>query len=190
MSTPAIVPLSSIPAGIEEVEREIRARIEGLDGTQLNWQPGPRSWSVLQVLEHLATGAELYLPVLRTAIDRGLAEGTLGTAIARGGWVERLFLRSLASKVKMKAPGKLAIRGASDLDPTTVVERWATAHRDIAAQALRGRELDPNRVRITSPLSSLLRLGLGAAFTVLVVHERRHAAQIDRIIADPGFPRR
>jgi hypothetical protein len=44
------------------------------------------------------------------------------------------------------------------------------------------------RVRLRSPVTSLIRLNLGDAFNITVVHEERHFGQIDRIMAMPGFP--
>jgi hypothetical protein len=183
--------LADFPARLETVEREIRALIEGLDGAQLNWQPETRKWSILQVLEHLALSAELYLAPLTTAIERGHADAvTEPEAQPKARLIEGLFLRSLRSRVKLKAPPLVAVRGASDLDPEQVLGRWAASHGALIAAADRGRALDPNRVRITSPLASVLKLGLGVAFEVLLAHEQRHTLQIRRILDDPGFPRR
>lgn len=183
-----LVPLAQVPQALREVEQAIRGQIEGLDAAQLNWQPGPRSWSVLQVLEHLSVTAELYLPLLRHAISGGVVAGQRSSDAPRAGWIERLFLKSLGSNVKLKAPGVVKIRGASDLDPDTTLGRWIGTHNELAEEAHRGRDLDPNRIRITSPLFSLLQLKLGVAFNVLIVHERRHLGQVQRVMAEGEFP--
>lgn len=182
--------LADFPARLTQAERDTRALIEDLDGAQLNWQPEPRKWSILQVLEHLAISAELYQPVLAAAVEQGRTAGLLGDVTPRAGVVERIFLWSMRSTVKLKAPASTAVRGASDLDPDQVIARWSQVHAALADIAANGNDLDQNRVRITSPLASILKLSLGVAFEVLVVHEQRHAHQIRRILADPGFPRR
>ncbi len=182
--------LADFPARLTTVERDLRALVEGLDGAQLNWQPEPRKWSILQVLEHLAISAELYRPVLAAAVEQGRTAGMLGDVTPRAGAIERLFLWSMRSNVKLKAPPSTAVRGASDLDPDPIVARWSEVHATLVEIAEKGRGLDQNRVRITSPLASILKLNLGVAFEVLLVHEQRHTNQIRRILADPGFPRR
>lgn len=188
---PEVLPLSAVPGALRGVEEQLRALVEGLDEAQLNWQPASDRWSVLQVVDHLQRTAAAYLPVLRTAISKGLAEGARGDAPAKAGWVERLFLRSLQpSSVRLRAPRSVAPTGASDFDPGAVIADWTRLHDDLASEAQRGESLDPTRVRLASPFFALLRLGLGVAFTVIVEHEARHLEQIRRVIADPRFPRR
>jgi hypothetical protein len=43
--------------------------------------------------------------------------------------------------------------------------------------------MDWRRVRMRSPVAPLLRMNLGDALTVLVVHAERHAGQIERVKA-------
>jgi hypothetical protein len=43
--------------------------------------------------------------------------------------------------------------------------------------------------RLSSPASRLIRMNLGDAFRILVVHGRRHLGQIERVLARDAFPR-
>lgn len=182
---------ADFPAALLAAEREIRLLVEGLDDAQLNWQPGAGKWSTLQVVEHLRKSADAYLPVLRTAISRGLALDLGPPATPVAGWIENTFLKFLASPTNRgPAPRAVAVTGTSDLDATVVLAAWSSRHRELIAEAERAKPLDPNRVRFSSPFFSLLRLRLSTALTALVLHELRHAGQIRRTLASAGFPGR
>ena len=49
--------------------------------------------------------------------------------------------------------------------------------------------LEWQRLRLSSPVSPLLRLNLGDAFTILANHDTRHMRQIERVRGQAGFPR-
>ena len=46
-----------------------------------------------------------------------------------------------------------------------------------------------NRTRLASPVSPLLRINLGDAFSVCLAHGRRHMDQIRRLRSLPDFPK-
>jgi hypothetical protein len=45
-----------------------------------------------------------------------------------------------------------------------------------------------NKIRLTSPISRLIRLSLGEALTALVAHEQRHLLQAQNIQLENQFP--
>ena len=46
------------------------------------------------------------------------------------------------------------------------------------------------RLRLTSPISSLVRFSLGQSFAVILAHDRRHLWHVDRIVAMSDRPGR
>ena len=49
--------------------------------------------------------------------------------------------------------------------------------------------IDLRRNKVTSPVSKLIRINLGDALLILVVHSQRHLQQIARVRAHPDFPK-
>jgi hypothetical protein len=49
--------------------------------------------------------------------------------------------------------------------------------------------LNLNRNRVISPVTSLLRLPLGAYFVFVIAHDRRHLWQARQLRTAPAFPR-
>lgn len=50
------------------------------------------------------------------------------------------------------------------------------------------RGLDLGRLRVTSPVSRLLRIPLGSYLRISVAHERRHLWQAEQVTVAAGFP--
>jgi hypothetical protein len=71
-----------------------------------------------------------------------------------------------------------------------VIEEFLETQLRIKELMIRAEDISWTRARLGSPVSSLIRLNLGDAFTIGVVHEERHLGQIERIRSMPEFPPR
>ena len=61
--------------------------------------------------------------------------------------------------------------------------------RDRLLELLRRADgVDISRAKVTSPLSKLLKLRIGAAFAILAAHGRRHLWQARQVRRQAGFP--
>ncbi|HET8622662.1 MAG TPA: DinB family protein [Gemmatimonadales bacterium] len=166
------------------------ARLQGLAGTlgerALSWVPAAGGWSVGQVLEHLIVAADSYLTPMRRLISERSA------AIVGGGdptWRPSLMGGLLASS--LRSPRKLPAPRAYIPAPVPrpdVLEQLRARLRDTALLLDRARPLEWNRMRLSSPISRLIRLNLGDCFAISVAHAHRHVGQIDRIRSQAGFP--
>lgn len=172
-----------------DTETRLRALVEPLSPEQLRWEPAPGSWSVGQVLEHLSVSAAGYLPRLRTLLSSAPARREDDGAW-KPSFVGRLLLRSLAPSSTRRIPAPRAWKVAA-APPADAVARYLAVHgelRELLRRAADARA-DLARLRLASPLSSLLRMNAGDALATLVVHAERHLGQIGRVRAHPGFPR-
>jgi hypothetical protein len=171
------------PAFAEQAARATALR--SLSDEQLRWRPPGGGWSVGQVLEHLVLTHEPYLARLRTALEDGVARAAAGRVrpwkpTLLGGWVTR----SMAAPRKVKARPKFD--PGPDVDPGAADRFLEIVHTiDHLVQSADGIDL---RVRFTSPVMPIVRPNLGDAFQLLAVHGNRHLDQIDRVMAEPGFP--
>jgi hypothetical protein len=60
-----------------------------------------------------------------------------------------------------------------------VVDGWAAGLRKLRAQIEQAARLDLN-TRLSSPVSVLIRMSLGDALAIPVVHAQRHLGQVER----------
>lgn len=156
-----------------------------LGGDQLAWQPRAGGWGIGQLLEHLCVANDTYLNVLRPRIyERNAAHAEQGTTYwepSLAGW---LLVAGLRSKRKLPAPAIHQPGAPREAVLDGFLARQQTIMTFLRATAA----LDWNKLRFSSPVSKLIRINLGDAFTIMTVHAQRHIKQMERVRDAEGFP--
>ncbi|MEM7052138.1 MAG: DinB family protein [Acidobacteriota bacterium] len=150
----------------------------------LRWKPAPKVWSAAECVDHLAVTADLYLPRLERVVDRQRP----ASASFQPSWIGNRFVRALEFGSRPIKTFKVFQPEVSDQSADAVLERYLDRQRRVVELMQTADELDPNRPKLPSPLTRLLRFSLGEAFTILVTHDRRHYRQAMRLSEQPGFP--
>ncbi len=167
--------LTSVLADLDGLEPRARALVNGLDAQKLAQKPPDGGWSIAEIFEHLCIA------------DASYVEGCLPPAIAKakgkagkpwksslfGGWV-RNALANLGKS--LRAPKIYRVEQPPRAD---VVEQWFVLVRKLRALVKSARDADLN-TRLSSPVSKLIRISLGDALAIPVVHGQRHLAQVER----------
>lgn len=197
---------SELRAELEARQEAVDAKLEAL-GTrlteeQLAWSPPDGGWGVGQVFEHLTVSAESYgAPFTRILEGERGSAGAAGAAGAndatgantdpewRPAFFGGLLYRSLAKEGnRLPAPKRYKV---GPVPRPGVVAAFLAAERRMADFRGRCAALDWRRTRLASPALPLplIHYNLGDAFRILVVHAERHARQVERVLARPGFPK-
>lgn len=181
----------SLPELINEAEivaRDVQSTFGQLTAEQLNWKPNANSWSVAQCLDHLMNANNemfgAFEPVINGAKQTRFVERL---PVLPGIW-GRMMVKAVSpqGKQKLKAPSA-ATPSASKLD-SQIVSRFVTQQQTVS-QKLRAIEgLNTDKVIITSPFIGIVTYSLLDAARIIVVHERRHFEQAQRVVASEGFP--
>jgi hypothetical protein len=155
----------------------IRSTVASLSAEEIARRPPNGGWSIGEVLEHLIVSADSYLAVIRARLkesDRRSQPDSMWKPSFIGG----LFVQSFRSPRKMWAPRMYKPGPSPRLH---VLEEFLRRQEDVGRVIAEAGEVDWRRTRFTSPVTSLVRMNLGDALTVLVAHAERHAKQIDRV---------
>jgi len=159
-----------------------------LSSEQLNWKPGPERWSVAQCFDHLKTTNGGYLPIIDSVL-KGQKQSSIWQKLPLfpGIWA-KLLIKSLdpAQTRKMKAPKKFE-PAASDVSGS-IIHDFVDQQRQLIEKIKATENLDLERIVITSPAASLVTYSLMDAYRIIVVHERRHFQQAQRVTEESGFP--
>ena len=173
---------------LDEVERELNEAtrrawtlVQSTDGRLFTVRPTPLSWSAAECLAHLSISTELFLPVLREALERARGRGkpsppkmdVLGRVLA---W----FLEPpIRKKVKTSAPFvPKSTRAKAD-----AFGEFASLQEKLIDLLRQAREADL-RTRIVSPFDKRVRYNLFSAFRIVAAHERRHLWQAEQAVAE------
>ena len=193
-AAPSAPPRALVPE-LEERRRdylaaaaEARERFGALTEAQLAWRPEPGRWSVAECLDHLHATGEEVLARVDAAIERGWARGTTGSPPFRHGWLGPWFVRANAPGGRRVSAPRV-FRPREGRPPVGALDDFLALQDELAAALERANGLDLARVRARSPVSPLLRIGIGSWFAVVAVHQARHLAQARGVLEHPAFPR-
>ncbi len=173
---------------VSVVRQDAEGLLWGLSEDQFNWIPPSRGWSMAQCFAHLNITNQLLINNIETAIGYGRARGIVGDGPFTYGFLSRWLLRSLqpTSKRKLKAPAKFHPKPGKDMK--TILSEWESTHARLSELIRQSDGLDLAKVKVVSPVTSLLKYGLGMAFWIGSTHDRRHLAQAREIRNTKGFP--
>jgi hypothetical protein len=114
--------ITELQAQLEAVERDAEALVAGLTDEQGSRGLEGGGWSVVEYLDHLATGNRLYLRAMQEPANRARMRGKRRWRPARPGWVGRLFVGLLEPPPrwwsKLKTPRKIRPRATPPLTQT------------------------------------------------------------------------
>ena len=158
--------------------------------SQLTHQPHPKSWSVLQVLEHLTIAHGLYYNKIANALETSSDNPTSVWEYRPRFW-NRFVIQGQRPKngkrpFKMKTlkkfePTVTALVTQEDTD--TVFKDFFNAHETLKESILASRTKIMDHQRFSSAIGPIVRFHLPEAFEFLICHMERHQVQLEGILA-------
>jgi len=172
---------------IEQLQVETRQLIASAtflkneDPGALLEQPAPGKWSVIQVLEHVNSYGDYYLPVLENA----LKQNKPAAKEFKSGWLGNYFTNLMLPKQgevknKMKAPKNH--RPSFHADAKPVVENFLQQQQRLLDLLEEAKTKNIGRIRVPVSLAKWIRLKAGDTFRFLIAHEQRHFVQIENTL--------
>ena len=163
----------------------IRGAVSDVPPDAMTWQPPAGGWSIAEVLEHLIVSADSYLRAIRDVLRRKGLPPVTEDSVWKPSLAGGLLVGSFRSPRKLPAP-KMYKPGP--VPRPRVLEEFVQRQEEAGRLIVEASQTDWRRVRLSSPVISLLRMNLGDALSVLVTHAERHAAQIERVKAQQAVP--
>ena len=177
--------LTGLLEQVQAVREQARKLVDGVDDAGFNWRPQPGVWSVAQCIGHLNVSAVLFFAVIDQALERPLR----GKGPFRYGRFERWFLRTMEPPVKTRVRARRKFEPPQDASREAAIGAFLRYQDQIEGRIRRADGLDLARIKVASPVFSLVRYSLGIALQVMVAHERRHLWQAEQVRAHERFPR-
>jgi DinB family protein len=181
--------LSEILSQAEAISKKAQATFGQLNAEQINWKPNVESWSVGQCFDHLITTNRGFFPQVDQII-RGEKRTTL--------WQSMPFLPGFFGKMlinannpnsnkKYKAPKSIQ-PSSSNVDPQ-IISQFAAQQNEVIDKMKATEGMGLEKIIIYSPLTKVVTYSLFDTYRIIVVHERRHFKQAQRVMEAPGFPK-
>ncbi len=184
--TRSLVDLNSELKAIAETTKNV---FGNLSAGQLNWKPSPETWSIGQCFEHLIITNNLYFPAIQNVIDGTHRNNFFSKIPFSTNLIGSLMKNSLKPEQARKMKTfKVFEPTASDIS-VTIFADFTESNQKLAAMFEACKNLDIHKIKIPEPLSPALNLRLDDAFEILVLHEKRHFLQAERVLKMEVFPK-
>jgi len=161
--------------------KEANKHFGALQPQALNLSPGPKAWSIGQVLEHLILSINSFEPLCQNAM-----KGTLKLPwYARFGWIVNfmgnLILKGVQPTNQRKAKTFAIWRPAENTVSSHVVDQFMQAQDGLKKLILSTTDLLAREQVIHSPAAPAILYTLNTAFDIIVAHTDRHLQQALRV---------
>lgn len=155
---------------------------------QLNWRPSAERWSVAQCFDHLITTNRGYVLVIDDVLNGRKKSSVWQKLPVLPGLWGKMLIKSLdpSQTRKIKAPKKFQ-PAQSDVSGA-IINDFVAQQRQLIEKFRATANLDLEKIVITSPAANLVTYSLMDAYRIVVVHERRHFQQAQRVTEESGFP--
>lgn len=167
-------------------KRAARELVAGLSQEEFNRRSAEGSWSVAECLAHLIATGQAVIPKLERGIERGKAKGWYSDGPYRYGVLGNMFVSwssddILPPRKPLRAPKLYTPPPGPDRPIEATLAGFETLQDDYAKVVERADGLDLGRIKVSSPVTRLLRLSLGQWFRLLAGHQRRHLWQAGQV---------
>ncbi len=154
------------------------SQYQNLDELSLSFSIGDGNWSIAQVLSHLNSYGNYYLPKMEAVLEK---PQELSTRAYRPSWLGAYFVNMMdASKSKKRY--KAAKQHQPVVDDVYLEVAEFINQQERMLKCLKAFEtIDLNHTKIAISIAKLVKLQLGDILSFLVMHNERHVAQIKRI---------
>jgi DinB superfamily len=181
--------MSEIISELEKISESSRRIFGKLSAKQLNFKPSAKNWSIAQCFEHLIVTNNLYFPNIQKVID-GKHRNNFFSKIPFSTNLIGVLMRNALNpnqRRKMKT-FKIFEPTVSDVSEM-IIEDFAENNQKLIEMIEACKDLEIHKIKIAEPLSVALNLRLDDAFEILVMHEKRHFLQAERVLETGGFPK-
>lgn len=183
--------LQELITRFEDIREKCIKLTTSITGEQANWHPENNRWSILDCLSHLNISGNLYLEKIRKATGKLPDNRIPNSQKVRFGFIANyIFIKQLEPPVKYKLRAPKKFRPETIHSKEETIEEFLMMQSRFIKQIRKAGSLNFAKIKITSPVSSLIRISLYDAFGINVAHERRHIWQIEQIKKSANFPRK
>ena len=186
--TPMFTELTGYEVELDRVTVGMETLVAGLTDEQVQWLPAPGRWSIVENIDHLTTTGKVYLPAFDDAVDVARSRSLYREGPFRYGVMERLMAWSMEPPIRFRLPNPRSLSPGPRRPLAEAMRDFLAVRRELRDRIRGANGLDLSLTKVRSPLANRLVLSMGAAFRILLAHERRHLWQAQNVRVTRGFP--
>lgn len=152
---------------------------------KFNFKPNPKSWSVAECMQHLLLVYAKYRPTLVSAFAKADIPKSEREVDYRPSWVGKQFMKFVNPDKIRKFPAPPILQPTKGTSyELSLIQDFKAYLAEVQSFIMRtdAENIDFQKIKIRTSISSWLRFNLGDYFHVETMHSRRHFAQMLRTI--------
>ena len=174
--------LDDLKARTRENAALLDAHILHADEARLRHKPSDKAWSAAECIEHLNIVNRHYVSAMQAGIERARMGRVV--SIYKPTLMGR-FLINLVDPANVK-PAKTfgsMVPAVATVDAEDIIKEYTARKATYDALLDAADQLDLNRIKVPSALTSMLKMNLGDVLKLVAYHDRRHLNQGIRAMA-------
>lgn len=180
--------LDQLKSEIKDTKDAVNVYFSSLNEEQLNWRPDENSWSIGECLKHLCIMGEMYLREIHGAVKRGYQKDLFGDEF-KYSWFGKQFMKKMEPSAKSKFKSPSAFKPNDQRLSGEIVNEFLDFQDQLVKAMEDAKGLNLTKLKIKSPVFSLLKLRLGEAFELVITHQKRHLNQAQGVYKSLDFPK-
>lgn len=154
--------------------------LNNLPEDKLIWRPNENAWNIVECIEHLNLYGEFYINEIELAV---LNTKFQNTTMFKSGWIGNYFAKSMLPKEKVNKMKTFKNKNPlkRSLNKQKVFNAFIHQQEKLIVLLNKSKNVNLNRVKVKTTISSLIKLNLGDTFQFVINHNIRHLKQIEQI---------
>jgi|GEM_PF-6197224 len=172
---------------LDKTMDQVRNIFATVNESQTNWKPSPEVWNMGQIMQHIVLWNKEYLEQMDKILAKADPSKTFGKY--KPNIISNLIfsVSKPGSKVKLKAPKQW--QPEDKVYTATVYTDLLESLNHYKSLLIKSKHTDLNSLNVQSPAISWLRMKMGTALILILLHTQRHIWQASKLHKMPEFPK-
>lgn len=175
-------PIALVVEELNAATDRARQLVHSTDPRRFTVRPHPSSWSAAECIAHLSISTEMFLPVLKLAIDDARKRGIKARGQASMDWLGALLRWFLEPPVRSRVKTAAPFVPRSVRPKAEAIAEFSSLQSKLLEMIDAAREIDLRRIKVVSPFDKRVKYNVYSAFRILAAHQRRHLWQAEQAV--------
>ncbi|HUP45571.1 MAG TPA: DinB family protein [Thermoanaerobaculia bacterium] len=175
--------LGEVEQELNEATQRAQRLVESTEPRLFTVRPQLSAWSAAECLAHLSISSEMFIPVLRDAIETARNHGLTSQkepSMDLLGRILRWFMEPPV-RSRVRTPARFVPRSVRA--KSEALNEFLSLQRQLIDLLHSSESVAVSRVKIVSPFDKRVRYNIYSAFRIVAAHQRRHLWQAEQAVA-------
>jgi len=159
----------------------------GLSETQINWKRSEEKWSIGECIDHLTVTHKLYNSKIKQ-LKPFFKDSSKGPVKFKHTFSGRMILKYVDPNSTTRTKTFKVFEPSTKHIKTNIITSFCEEVEELISFANKLHGTDFGMIKISSPVSKLLRMNIGDALLINLYHDKRHINQAEKILNETNFP--